>query len=459
MRTAVPRYDRPRDPAARGAGRRARRADRDPVGERRPGARGRHPPCGGLGRRADPRGRGHGRDPGAGRAAARRRRGAAPRPAPDAPTVLVYAHLDVQPPDPLELWESDPWTLIERDGWLVARGVADDKAHLFMLLEATRLLAAAGELPGDRALRDRRARRRSAGTRWSTGSRRTRAARDVALILDGGYATRRCRRSAPRSAACATSTSPSARRARPPLGHVRRRGAQRDARADADALRRAPGAGRAPARAAARGHRAADRGASSRAGRRFRPAPRSSPPTGARPIDARAAEEFQLRTTAEPSVDVNGVEGGSPRLQKTVLPVEAQANVSIRLAPGQTTADDRRRCSSGCCARRRRRARPSRSSSGRRASRATSTRRRRDRALAQDAFEHVARRAAGARPLGRLDSRRRRARRARRPADRHRVRAGRRPRCTPRTSTSPRRRCATGSDDASRCCAGSAELG
>ena len=64
-----------------------------------------------------------------------------------APTVLVYAHLDVQPPDPLELWESDPWTLTERNGWLVARGVADDKAHLFMALEATRLLAAAGKLP------------------------------------------------------------------------------------------------------------------------------------------------------------------------------------------------------------------------------------------------------------------------------------------------------------------------
>ena len=64
-----------------------------------------------------------------------------------APTALVYAHLDVQPPDPLGLWETDPWTLTERDGRLVARGVADDKAHLFMALEATRLLAAAGELP------------------------------------------------------------------------------------------------------------------------------------------------------------------------------------------------------------------------------------------------------------------------------------------------------------------------
>ena len=59
---------------------------------------------------------------------------------------------------------------------------------------------------------------------------------------------------------------------------------------------------------------------------------------GARPVDAEAAEEFYVRTTAEPSITVNGFESGSPRLQKTVLPVEAQANLSIRLAPGQTPA-------------------------------------------------------------------------------------------------------------------------
>jgi acetylornithine deacetylase/succinyl-diaminopimelate desuccinylase-like protein len=59
---------------------------------------------------------------------------------------------------------------------------------------------------------------------------------------------------------------------------------------------------------------------------------------GARPADTAAAEEFVLRTTAEPSVTVNGIEAGSPHLQKTVLPVEAVANVSIRLAPGQSSA-------------------------------------------------------------------------------------------------------------------------
>jgi acetylornithine deacetylase/succinyl-diaminopimelate desuccinylase-like protein len=57
---------------------------------------------------------------------------------------------------------------------------------------------------------------------------------------------------------------------------------------------------------------------------------------GARPMDPKAADEFYVRTFAEPSVDVNGLVGGSPQLQKTVLPVEGEANVSIRLAPGQT---------------------------------------------------------------------------------------------------------------------------
>jgi acetylornithine deacetylase/succinyl-diaminopimelate desuccinylase-like protein len=55
----------------------------------------------------------------------------------------------------------------------------------------------------------------------------------------------------------------------------------------------------------------------------------------ARPVDPRAADDFYLRTTAEPALDVNGIAGGSPVLQKTVLPVFAEANVSIRLAPGQ----------------------------------------------------------------------------------------------------------------------------
>jgi acetylornithine deacetylase/succinyl-diaminopimelate desuccinylase-like protein len=60
---------------------------------------------------------------------------------------------------------------------------------------------------------------------------------------------------------------------------------------------------------------------------------------GAQPADPRATEEFYPRTFAEPSLDVNGVRSGSPDLVKTVIPVEAVANLSIRLAPGQQVAE------------------------------------------------------------------------------------------------------------------------
>jgi acetylornithine deacetylase/succinyl-diaminopimelate desuccinylase-like protein len=49
-----------------------------------------------------------------------------------APTVLVYGHYDVQPPDPLEKWATPPWTPTVRDGRLYARGVSDDKGPMLI---------------------------------------------------------------------------------------------------------------------------------------------------------------------------------------------------------------------------------------------------------------------------------------------------------------------------------------
>ncbi len=255
-----------------------------------------------------------------------------------APTVLAYAHLDVQPPDPLDLWDSDPWLLSERDGKLVARGVADDKAHLYMLLKATALLAAAGELPvtmrfaidaeeeiGGHSVVD-----------WveeDTGSA------DVALVLDAGYATK---------------TLPSFCTALRGICyfHVTVRTGERDlhsglyggaALAATHVLLQVlsavlPGPdGLLPNPLRAGIVPLADE---ELAAWSVLPSGDEELATdGARPSDPRAAEEFRLRTTAEPSVTVNGFESGSPRLQKTVLPVEAHANVSIRLAPGQSTAE------------------------------------------------------------------------------------------------------------------------
>lgn len=57
-------------------------------------------------------------------------------------TMLLYNHYDVQPPEPLDLWDSPPFELTRRDGRLIARGVADDKGHIVARLAALDALKA-----------------------------------------------------------------------------------------------------------------------------------------------------------------------------------------------------------------------------------------------------------------------------------------------------------------------------
>ena len=67
---------------------------------------------------------------------------------PDLPTVLLYGHYDVQPPDPLEEWISPPFEPTVRDGRLYARGVGDNKGqHFAQLMALESLLACDGTLP------------------------------------------------------------------------------------------------------------------------------------------------------------------------------------------------------------------------------------------------------------------------------------------------------------------------
>jgi acetylornithine deacetylase/succinyl-diaminopimelate desuccinylase-like protein len=64
------------------------------------------------------------------------------------PTVLCYGHYDVQPPDPLELWQSPPFEPAVRDGNIYARGSADDKGQMYMHIKAVEALRAVnGTLP------------------------------------------------------------------------------------------------------------------------------------------------------------------------------------------------------------------------------------------------------------------------------------------------------------------------
>lgn len=68
--------------------------------------------------------------------------------APGAPTVLVYGHYDVQPPDPLDLWTTPPFEPTIRDGKLFARGATDDKGQVFTHVKSAEAwLKVEGRLP------------------------------------------------------------------------------------------------------------------------------------------------------------------------------------------------------------------------------------------------------------------------------------------------------------------------
>jgi acetylornithine deacetylase/succinyl-diaminopimelate desuccinylase-like protein len=247
----------------------------------------------------------------------------------DAPTVLLYGHFDVQPPAPLDLWESAPFEPDVRDGYLYCRGAVDDKGNSYLVLKAARTLAEEGALPVN-----------------------------VRISFDGeeeigGHSIVDFLAADERGAdACVIFDTMMPRVDTPAfdLGvrglvyfHVRLRTGERDlhsgmfggaalnaVHALAETLQAVvavPDELRAgvtePTEDELLSWAELDPGASVLAA------------AGATPKDARAADDFYLRTLAGPAVDVNGIAGGEAELMKTVLPVCAEANVSIRVAPGQ----------------------------------------------------------------------------------------------------------------------------
>ena len=66
---------------------------------------------------------------------------------PAKPTVLVYGHYDVQPADPLELWDSGPFEPVIKDGLIYARGSADDKGQFYMHVKAIESMVKSSGLP------------------------------------------------------------------------------------------------------------------------------------------------------------------------------------------------------------------------------------------------------------------------------------------------------------------------
>jgi acetylornithine deacetylase/succinyl-diaminopimelate desuccinylase-like protein len=109
--------------------------------------------------------------------------------APGAPTVLVYAHYDVQPVDPLDLWHRPPFDPVVEDGRVYGRGAADDKSHVHLHLWAARAwLETRGRLPVN--LRIVMEGEEESGSEhfdpWIEANR-DRLAADIALISDTGF--------------------------------------------------------------------------------------------------------------------------------------------------------------------------------------------------------------------------------------------------------------------------------
>jgi acetylornithine deacetylase/succinyl-diaminopimelate desuccinylase-like protein len=251
-----------------------------------------------------------------------------------APTVLCYGHFDVQPPAPLELWETDPFELTIRDEWAYARGVTDDKGQLYILLKAAQKLVDAKALPVNLRFACDGEEETGGDTivRWI--ERDDRGA-NAGIIFDGGM----LRMDIP-AIELATrgliAFDLEVKTGERDLHSGMYGGAALNA---VHVLMRCFGAVLAgetgllpePLRVGIAAPTAEE--LSSWAA--LPPGSEELESQGARALDPNAAEQFYIRTFAEPSSDVTGFLGGKPGLRNTTLSVRAMGQVTIRLAPGQ----------------------------------------------------------------------------------------------------------------------------
>lgn len=251
-----------------------------------------------------------------------------------APTVLCYGHFDVQPPAPLDLWESDPFGLEIRDEWAYGRGVTDDKGQVWILLRAAQQLVEAGALPVNLRFACDGEEEIGGHTIVDYLAVDDRGA-DAAIIFDGGM----LRRDVPVFDLATRGLI---------AFDVKVRTGERDLHSGMyggaalnaihvlmrcfEAVLAGPD-GRLPE--ALREGIAPPTAEELEAWAALPPGADELADQGARELDAKAADEFYVRTWAEPSADVNGILGGKPGLRNTTLSVAAAGEFTVRLAPGQ----------------------------------------------------------------------------------------------------------------------------
>jgi acetylornithine deacetylase/succinyl-diaminopimelate desuccinylase-like protein len=252
----------------------------------------------------------------------------------NAPTVLVYGHFDVQPPAPLDLWESEPFELTIKDEWAYARGIADDKGQLFILLKAAQKLVDANALPvnlrfacdGEEEI---------GGHTIVDYLKIDEQGANAGIIFDGGMV----RMDVPAFSLATRGLI---------AFDVKVTTGERDLHSGMYG-----GAALNAIHVLMQIFEAVTAGPNGLLPEPLRVGITAPTPEeleswealpsgedelssqGARPLDPNAAEQFNIRTLAEPSADVNGIIGGKPGLRNTTLSVHASGEITVRLAPGQ----------------------------------------------------------------------------------------------------------------------------
>jgi acetylornithine deacetylase/succinyl-diaminopimelate desuccinylase-like protein len=254
---------------------------------------------------------------------------------PDAPTVLSYGHYDVQDPGPAEAWDSPPFEPTERDGRLYARGAADDKGNFLPLLHVACELARAGELPVN--VRFLVEGEEEVGSESILRHLRDEPPQvDAAIVFDSLMADEH-------TPAINTGARGVVQ------GPVEVRTGARDLHSGLyggavlnathvlmDLLREVLPGPDGRVRDELRAGTAAVGEAERESWSRLPSGAEMIAEAGASEVTDRAAEEFWERTGAQPSVDVNMLASGEPR---TVIPAVARAQLSVRLAPGQSAPE------------------------------------------------------------------------------------------------------------------------
>lgn len=251
-----------------------------------------------------------------------------------APTIVIYGHFDVQPPGDPALWDTPPWEGTIRDGWLYGRGSIDTKGHLLMYLEALRATIARQAL-----------------------------AVNVRLVIDGAeesggeLALDIIRRDHDGIAGAVIFDGPMIAKGRPAFYSAAR--GMLDFRIVVQTGARDLHSGQFGGAAMNAAHvltrilgrlLAGDDGLLTdelRAGVRPLPddivaripelltAGQYLGGEGSHPADPLVPATMYERLWSEPSLEINGVSVGEPRITHMVIPCQAEAAISLRLGPGQ----------------------------------------------------------------------------------------------------------------------------